>query len=70
MNEFHCLLVLYIWKSLKNTGPDVVGGKSGTYVAKLRIMRDFSSSAFKTGIKNEYPSESPTANANILVYVN
>lgn len=53
MNEVHCLLVLYIWKSLKNTGPDVVGGKSGTLTFRFKMMRDFSNSAFKTGIKNE-----------------
>lgn len=57
----HFLLVLYIWKSLKNTGPDDVDGRSGSVVSKLKAERHFSSSAFITGIRNEYSSGLPTA---------
>lgn len=56
----HLLLVLYIWKSLKNTGPDEVGGKSGKFVSKLKTLRHFSSKAFITGIRKEYSSGLPT----------
>lgn len=56
----HFLLVLYIWKSLKNTGPEEVDGKSGNVESKLKAERHFSSSAFITGIRNEYSSGLPT----------
>lgn len=57
---FHFLLVLYIWKSLKNTGPDEVGGRSGNTKSKLNALRHFSIKAFITGIRNEYSSGLPT----------
>lgn len=64
MNVVHCLLQLYIWKSLKNTGPDDVGGRSGAFELRPKTTRDFSSNAFKTGIKNAYCSEFPTEKQN------
>lgn len=65
MNVVHCLCVINIWKSLKNTGPDDVGGKLGQFVVTLSMERDLSSKAFMTGIKNEYSSELPTDNQNV-----
>jgi len=56
----HFLLVLYIWKSLKKTGPEEVEGRSGRVESRLKAKRHFSSRAFITGIKKEYSSGLPT----------
>lgn len=60
MKFLHFLLVLYIWKSLKKTGPADVEGRSGRVDSKLKAKRHFSKRAFITGIRKEYSSGLPT----------
>ena len=65
MNFFHGLDKQKVWNSWKNTGLFFNGGRSGTLAFSASSSSDFSRSAFRTGIRQEYCSViSPEKNKN------